>query len=195
MGSRIPAAMTGLFLTFFLVSANAANSPLLDGRCGEYEALDAAVHKIDERMNLHVFQNADYVWLCYTLPPESHGVLDLRVESPGLAEPMNLHVSAQLGEWRADHPEEAPQEPNSDAWWNVSDWYSNALRLNGTRETENGRRTHFLWSEARELQLAKSRFGRGEWQLVLDIGMLRSTDGEMIGKRYPADGKFTLTSH
>lgn len=181
-----------LLLSALLLVSNAPAYPLLDGDCAEYAGLRAPVHEIAPGIRLHVFADAGYVWLCYTVPADSHGTLDLRVETPRLDEPLNLHVSAQLGEWRADHPEEAPQDANSDQWWKIRGWYSNALRLNGVRETDNGRRTHFVGSKARELQLSRARFGGGEWRLAFDIGMLRGADGEWTSIRWPRSGPFVV---
>lgn len=126
-----------------------------------------------------LFQDAHYVWLCYALPDESYGTLDLVVDSPKLAEPINLHVSAQLGEWPAGHPGEAPQEAESDRWWKVHGWWSNAVSWNGVRETDQGPRANFRASEGRELQLSKTRFGSGTWRLRFSIDNVRNADAGM----------------
>ncbi|AKS42554.1 hypothetical protein [Wenzhouxiangella marina] len=157
----------------------AAQYPLLDGRCDEYRSIGAHVIAESDTISVLLFQDADYVWLCYTLPGDSYGTLDLEVDSPGLADPLNLHVSAQLGEWRVDHPEEVPQSAASDRWWKVHGWWSNVVSWNGTRETDDGPRQNFQPSEGRELQLSKARFGRGAWRLRFAIGSLRNADAEM----------------
>ena len=133
----------------------------------------------DDTISVLLFQDADYVWLCYALPEESYGTLDLLVDSPGLADPINLHVSARLGEWQAGHRDEGTQESRSDRWWKIHGWWSNAARWNGMRETDEGPRPGFLKSEGRELQLSKARFGRGTWRLNFSIGAVRDADGEM----------------
>jgi hypothetical protein len=153
--------------------------PLLDGRCDEYQRVGAEVIAEDDTISVLLFQDADYVWLCYALPEESYGTLDLVVDSPGLADPINLHVSARLGEWRAGHRDEGTQESRSDRWWKIHGWWSNAARWNGMRETDEGPRPGFLKSEGRELQLSKARFGRGTWRLNFSIGAVRDADGEM----------------
>ena len=135
-----------------------------------------------------LFQDADYVWLCYALPDQSYGTLDLAVDSPGLADPVNLHVSAQLGEWRVDYPGEAPQNAESNRWWKVHGWWSNAVSWNGARETDQGSRANFQASEGRELQLSKTRFGRGAWRLNFSIGGVRHADGEMKQVILPSKG-------
>lgn len=157
----------------------ATQYPLLDGRCDEYRSIGAAVIAEGGDISVLLFQDADYVWLCYTLPGESYGTLDLVVDSPNLADPVNLHVSAQLGEWRADHPDEVPQNADSDLWWKVHGWWSNAVSWNGVRETDQGQRAKFRASEGRELQLSKARFGRGVWRLRFSIGGVRNADASM----------------
>ena len=132
-----------------------------------------------DNLSVLLFQDADYVWLCYALPEQSYGTLDLVVDSPGLADPVNLHVSAQLGEWRVGHPGEEPQDAESDRWWKVHGWWSNAVSWNGTRETDQGPRPNFQASEGRELQLSKARFGRGTWRLNFSIGSVRDADNGM----------------
>ena len=169
--------------------------PLLDGVCDEYSQLESRVYELPHGVQLNLVQDADYVWLCYSLPPESYGTLDLRIETPALEDPLNLHVSAQLGEWRADHPDEAPVGPSSDIWWRIEGWSANSVRINGTRETPQGPRPHFLADVGRELQLSKSRFGRGEWRLRFEIRNVQ-VGGEDVTILYPAqegDGPRALT--
>ena len=69
--------------------ASAPAYPLLDGRCDEYQRIGSEVLAEDDTISVLLFQDDDYVWLCYALPEESYGTLDLRVDSPGLAEPIN----------------------------------------------------------------------------------------------------------
>jgi len=152
---------------------------LLDGRCDEYRHIGAEVVAEGGDISVFLFQDAYYVWLCYALPDESYGTLDLVVDSPELVNPVNLHVSAQLGEWRADRPDEAPQNAESDQWWKVRGWWSNAVSWNGVRETDQGPRANFRASAGRELQMSKTRFGRGTWRLRFSIGSVRNTDAGM----------------
>lgn len=169
--------------------AGTAHYPLLDGRCDEYAHIGAEVIAEGDGISVLLFQDASYVWFCYTLPDRSYGTLDLVVDSPGLAETVNLHVSAQLGEWRVDHPEDVPQSAESDRWWNVQGWWSNAVAWNGTRETDDGPRPNFQASAGRELQLSKTRFGKGAWRLRFTIGSVRNADSDMKQIVLPAEGK------
>jgi len=70
--------------------------PLLDGDCGEYESLETSTYSMSPEVTLSIFQDASYLWLCYSLPPQSFGTLDLEVQAPGLQSSLNLHVSAPL---------------------------------------------------------------------------------------------------
>ena len=114
--------LLSLLLAAFAVGAaergGTPGYPLLDGDCGEYAALAQAKHRVSDDVALYVFQDHDYVWFCYTLPANSFGMADLTVAAPALKKPLNLHVSAQLGEWPADEPDAAPASPDSPQWWN-----------------------------------------------------------------------------
>lgn len=151
--------------------------PLLDGDCSEYASLAQQTLQIAPGVELNVFQDSDYVWFCYGYPAGSYGALDLIVDAPGLEEPLNLHVSAQLGEWPAARPDEAPQEENSDLWWVVSGWWANSVSINGRRETDDGWQFKYRPTPGRELQISKERFGRGVWHLKFDISLIRTADG------------------
>jgi hypothetical protein len=131
----------GIGAAAFLVGAASAtvSSPMLDGACSEYENLKAARVMIDTDLTMQVYQDTDYVWLCIALPPQSFGTIDLQISSQGLPAPLNLHVSAQLGEWRADVPGDAPQTAASDKWWNISKWTANPLQFNGMAKTTTAR--------------------------------------------------------
>lgn len=180
-------ATVGLAGFIGAAQADATQYPLLDGRCDEYRRIGAEVVAEGDDISVLLFQDADYVWLCYTLPDESYGTLDLVVDSPGLDSPINLHVSAQLGEWHLDHPDEVPQNADSDHWWKVYGWWSNAVSWNGTRETDQGPRANFQASKGRELQLSKTRFGRGVWRLSFTIGGVRNADAGMTRVVLPSD--------
>lgn len=187
---NLQAFLLGLAVSIPTIQANATEYPLLDGRCDEYRSLPAKVIARGDGVSVRLFQDTDYVWLCYDLPEGSYGTLDLVVEAPGLPDPLNLHVSAQLGEWRAEHPDEAPQSSDSKLWWKIDGWWANAVSLNGMRDTDEGSRPNFLPSEGRELQISKERFGRGTWRLRFSINAVQTPDGEMNQVAFPsADGQ------
>jgi len=137
--------------------------PLLDGRCDEYPAVPHEQHVIARDVALFVFQDRDYVWLCVTLPPNELGALDLDIAAPGLAAPLDLHASAQLGEWPVGTA--PPDDAASDRWGNQRGWTALTVPFHGMRDGAPA----FAHPLARELQLAKQRFGRGAWQLRLHL--------------------------
>jgi len=173
------------------ILAQEPGSPLMDGRCNEYATLAQEHHALAPQVDLHVFQDDDYVWLCYSLPPESHGTLDMYIDAPRLAQPLNLHVSAQLGEWPADG--EGPSGARSEQWWQVDGWWANTAHFNGSRGEGENRRPYFRPSEGRELQMSKEHFGRGEWRLQLDIQGLEVPGGRIIFPEDVGDEREVMT--
>lgn len=171
--------------------------PLLDGACDEYTTLAQVRHQVSTDVTLYVFQDRDYVWLCYTLPANSFGMADLTIASPGLEEAINLHVSAQLGEWPADEPDAAPASADSAQWWNHRGWSGTTVPFNGAKATldEVGRPKvdyNFRMTRARELQLSKQRFGRGQWRWHIDIRNVADGKGGQASLRFPARGEHAL---
>lgn len=174
-----------------------AGYPLLDGECDEYPGLAQSKHAVADDVVLYVFQDRDYVWLCYTLPPDSFGMADLTIAAPGLDKPLNLHVSAQLGEWPAGEPDAAPATPDSPQWWNHRGWSGTTVPFNGAKATlDNAGKPkvdyNFRMTRARELQLSKQRFGRGEWRWHIDIRNIADGKGGQTSLRFPKVGEQTL---
>ena len=174
-----------------------ADYPLLDGVCDEYPALAHARHRIADDVDLYLFQDRDYVWLCYTLPPDSFGMADLTLAAPGLEAPLNLHVSAQLGEWPANRPEAAPAGPDSPLWWNHRGWSGTTVPFNGAKASLDAAGKpkvdyNFRRTRGRELQLSKARFGRGEWRWHIDIRNVADGKGGQRAFRFPETGERTL---
>lgn len=171
--------------------------PLLDGDCGEYAVLAQARYEVSDAVTLYLFQDRDYVWLCYTLPENSFGMADLVVDAPALDAPLNLHVSAQLGEWPAGKPEAAPASADSAQWWNHRGWTGTTVRFNGAKAElddagKPGVDYNFRLSPARELQLSKQRFGRGQWRWHIDIRNVADGKGGQASLRFPKAGEQTL---
>lgn len=196
--SILRASIVTIFTTCFLTSVSANPShkepPMIDGQCDEYSELGAMSMKIDDAVTLQIYQNQHFVWLCYNYPDGSYGTLDMIVDAPGLKEAMNLHISAQLGEWPAEKPDMAPSESNSPLWWNHKGWTANEVWFNGYRmhETDNGEEQVANWrnAPAREIQLSKTYFGRGEWKLRLDINAIQGKDDKSYSIVYPSEDKF-----
>lgn len=167
-------------------------SPMLDADCSEYPALGAVRQQVAPGMDLYIYQDAHYVWMCYTLPPGSRGQLDMQLQAPALASVLNLHVSAQLGEWPLDRDELVPKSPESDRWWETSGWTGTVLRINGMDTSGPAPRYRWKDARAREVQLSKARFGRGEWRFSMDIHQVRQGDGALREVRFPSQGTYSL---
>jgi hypothetical protein len=165
----------------------------VDGDCGEYAALGAHRETVDQHVTLTVHQDSHFVWLCYTLPPNSFGFLDLRIASAVLAKPLNLHVSAQLGEWPADEPDLAPRGEDSELWWTIDGWTANWQWYHGVDASGSSPKPIFKFAPGREVQLSKQRFGDGVIELVLNIGRIRRADGREYSLRFPQSGVYTLS--
>lgn len=174
-----------------LAETTAPAPPMVDGDCGEYAALGAQRHVVDADVALSIHQDRHCIRVCCTLPEHSFGMLDMRVESDALAKPLNLHVSAQLGEWPADDPEAAPRSASSDVRWRT--------RLDGQLAAVSWAghlgciaRPAFVHARGREVQLARSRFGSGPVRLVLDIARIRRADSSDSALRVPERGVLTV---
>lgn len=181
--------ITFLPVLFFYSCHNTTNPapPLVDGSCQEYEGLEAQIIALDYGVKLHMYQDDHYVWFCYCYADGSFGTLDMEVESPNLDGPLNLHVSAQLGEWPINQPELAPKNSQSDKWWNHKGWTANEVWMNGLNRTEERTSPRWKNAPARELQLSKTRFGRGDWKIKMQINSVKKPDEGLASITFPAD--------
>ena len=135
---------------------------------------------------MYIHQDEHYVWLAFDYPAGSYGILDMELVSSKQANPLNLHISAQLGEWLVSDTINRPKTPESDLWWQTSGWTANALWFNGNTADPNGNaEPKFKASPARELQLSKARFGRGLWQFSIRLNGLIDTTGVFYSVRFP----------
>jgi hypothetical protein len=169
---------------------------MVDGDCAEYAKLPAKHIKVADGITLHVYDNEDYVWMCYTYPDGSLGMLDMKLKTDKLTSPLNLHVSAQLGEWPADRDDLVPKSAESNQWWNISGWTANNVWANGIDTSGPQPRIRLRNARARELQLSKERFGHGDWQFSMAIHNLRDSSGKTYRVSFPADGSlYTFPTH
>jgi hypothetical protein len=157
--------------------------PMVDGHCTHYAPKTRT--DVADGVALFIRQDKDYVWLCITLPEGSFGVADVHLDAPNLSQPLNLHVSAQLGEWNANDPDGAPDTSDSAEWWNNKGWIANWVHFNGMRESDSGRRPNFRHSPGREFQLSKDRFGRGSWKMLFKLVSVANPAGGMQSITYP----------
>lgn len=162
--------------------------PLVDGDCTDYRQPGARSFPVAAGIVLHVAEDEHFVWFCYTYPAGSMAQLDMTVRTPRLAEALNLHVSAQLGEWPAGRADLAPTDPNSDLWWNTRGWTANTLHINGMDTSGPAPRYRWKPTPGRELQLSKQRFGSGRWEFSMAIYQVRQADA-MRTVNFPSDGK------
>lgn len=181
-----------MLATLITAAAAAFAEPMLDGRCDDHVEA-APTHAAGEGVTAYVRQTDEHVWLCFAVPEGSYATLDLRVEAPGLAKPMNLHASAQLGEWVTDDPAAAPKDGSSEIWWrDVAGWWGSTTPFNGMATTAAGRQINFRTVRGREMQLSKQRFGSGEWKLVATLSDVAVPGKDPVTIRWPASGEFAL---
>ncbi|MGE0589950.1 MAG: hypothetical protein AB7O48_15335 [Cyclobacteriaceae bacterium] len=160
-------------------------APLVDGSIDDYKALGVKPVTIADSVNLYTYQNEHYCWLAYDYPEGSFGTMDLKLLSPSFQDTINLHVSAQLGEWMLTPDSPKPDNANSDLWWNANGWTANTVWINGMDRSGEQPRFRFKNANARELQLSKARFGKGQWKLKLMIRSLKGENGEFFDINYP----------
>lgn len=180
--------IAALVLTVNITGICQLAPPLVDGNCGEYKTLGSDSLKLDDQVTLYFYQDKHYLWMCYNYLEGSYGTLDLKLDTDQLVEPINLHVSGQLGEWPANDPEAAPKNPESDKWWNNIGWTANPIWINGMDKSGETPRYRFKNALAREMQLSKGRFGRGDWKFTLEIRSLKNPKGEYYNITFPAAG-------
>ncbi len=169
--------------------------PMVDGRNTEYAALNVTPIKLADAVNLYLYQNSAYVWISYDYPEGSFGTLDMAISTKKIKKTLNLHISAQLGEWPVGVDSLRPTTANSDLWWNHKGWIANNLWVNGI-DTLSYDAPEFKIKngEIREIQLSKARFGSGEWKIKLNINAIKTREGQFTSIKFPADQEYyTLT--
>lgn len=169
----------------------AQSHPMVDGKNTEYHQLGVIPVQLAEGVQLYVFQNDSYVWISYDFPEGSYATLDMALKTEKLPKALNLHVSAQLGEWPLGEDAQIPMSASSELWWNNQGWTANTLWPNGIDSTsQRGPQIIFKNGTMREVQLDKKRFGRGEWKVRLEINALRSKEGRFTSLTFPESGMY-----
>ncbi|MCB9196512.1 MAG: hypothetical protein H6598_09835 [Flavobacteriales bacterium] len=163
-------------------------TPMVDGTIEDFVEMQIIPIVISENVNLYIHQNAQYVWFGYTYPEGSFGTLDMLITSQNIPDTLNLHVSAQIGEWYSNQPETIPNSPESENWWNMKGWIANPVWING-KDTTNDQ-VKFKNSPAREIQMSKLRFGTGLWKIKFKIKLIKTYNGEFSNLSYPKDDTF-----
>ena len=167
--------------------------PFLDGDCSEYPDLGADRLALADGVQMLAAQDSEAVYLCLPLTEGSFGMMEIEIDTPELVSPLNLHISAQLGEWPLGAP--APDSPTSEVWWNTQGWFANTAAFNGMTEYDGVPGPRFKTAKGREVVLSKSRFGTGPWDLRFRVSGL-VVDGQNTSLTYPADDEapYVLTS-
>lgn len=156
-----------LTLALFLSNmVNAHRSPMVDGDCTEYSKINSKPIELSKDVSWYIYQDEDYVWFCFTYPKDGMGMIDLQIETDKIGSTMNLHSSAQLGEWIVN-VDSMPKTQTSAKWWNNKGWIASFSRFNGVLEANDYSKNpvNFRRPKATEMQLSKKRFGRGEWKI------------------------------
>lgn len=155
---------------------------LLDGRCDRDEYHQAAVVEIGPEQVAYLMRSGPFAALCVPLRPPGLGTLDLYLVTPGQPVPINLHVSAQVGErWRVG------ESWTAEAWWNHQGWAANWVPFEGFAGEGENRRARFGSSSARELLLDLGRFGFGRWRYRLEVRHVTGADGVERDLVYPSE--------
>ncbi len=171
--------MNRLVIAFFGVLAAAApahaaieppfGAPILmDGKCDDSEWRDAMEAAVAPGHVLRVKRTERYVFMCITYPDDSFGTLEGYVTTARQTTPLNIHVSAKVGD-RLWTEEGWPRFE----WWAAEGWWSNAVRYNSFEDGEQ----RFLGAPAREIQFDLDHFGREDWRIMFDMYYGRRDDG------------------
>ncbi|MEO9485113.1 MAG: hypothetical protein ABJG47_16755 [Ekhidna sp.] len=165
--------------------------PMVDGNIADFLRLGVEPINLMDGVNLYFYQDEYFVWLAYDYPENSFGTMDLKLLTPNLADTLNIHVSAQLGEWYLKEGAPRPDNPLSELWWNHTGWYANEVWSNGIDRSNENARPKFKNGKAREIQLEKDRFGKGEWIMKAEIRAIQTPNG-FASVTFPEEGMHTL---
>jgi hypothetical protein len=159
------------------LTAGVAHVVLLDGRCETTEWARAGRLDLGAGATLLVQEDADHVFVCVRGPPGGLNMLDLYLVSDRVATPVDLHVSAQVGE------RTLTQTGWPDwTWRNQAGWYGTPVPFAGM--TTDGR-PDFARDTDRELQLSKARFGALPWRIRVDVQFMGAD--RKLNALYPVD--------
>lgn len=179
------------FLLLFAITLAAQTPPIVDGNCSDFPA-NSRKEKIADGVDLLIHQDKHFVWLCYGYSDGSFATTDIKLKSKAFPNGLNLHVSAQLGEWPVDKPELSPKTAESELWWSFSGWTANTVWINGMDRSGTTPRYKFKNAKAREIQIGKQRFGRGDWRFSMEVRAIRSPDGKNFDATFPVSGEYLL---
>ena len=153
---------------------------LLDGRCDGEEYKGSASVDLGHGVTMKVIRVGSQLGLCIPLRPGSLGTLDLFLVTPRQRQPLNLHVSAQIGERQligGRWPEWA--------FWNHRAWAAPWVPFEGFDGEGAERRPRWGTGAARELVLDTRRFGEGRW--LFRVELRRVMDPASVGSAAPTE--------
>lgn len=130
-----------------------------DGKCQQEEWRDASEKIVNDKYKLLFKKSADYVYVCVKPSKEGQFWVDLYI-APEDKKFYTLHASAKLGE-RVLEGEKWKEWTTDWAWWDISDWWANVLRMTNKRE--------YLPHHAIEFQIGRNRFIGKEWRAMFEI--------------------------
>lgn len=154
---------------------------IVNGKCNDWEWNNANSTNLGQGVKLKTQQTNNLLYLCFELPPESIGTVDMYIDTPKLKAPKLLHVSAKAGEKINDS--------DSWDWWNNEYWNANVSRFDKCPSESPKGFGYFTDAPAREFQFYKPAFGEGEWKLLIKLHSIKSADGKYIEFKYPEKGK------
>ena len=155
---------------------------LLDNNCEAAEWADAAATEVGQGVTLLAKADEDYVYLCWKLPPESLGTLDLYLIVPGEAS-RNMHISAQVGDrW---------QKPDGSwtdyVWGEHPGWFGPPVAFRGYETRADGSRVaRFADNPGREMQISRD-ISRARWAFMFEMRALGPGRANTI--TWPVGGK------
>lgn len=167
----VPAAATTAIV------AEAAARPMLDGRCDDPAYQDATAHALGDGVGLFAVSDALSFTLCIALPQPGFAALDLVLE-PEVGGPVELHVSARLGE--------RPWTPTVARPWTfepVSGWFSPVTPY----VAMEGAAPRFRDVSAREIQFDRTQFDASSYGSRVSISALSPSAGERLSAGHAGD--------
>ncbi|MDB5367540.1 MAG: hypothetical protein JWM77_3467 [Rhodospirillales bacterium] len=149
------------------LTAGVAQTVLLDGRCEAAEWARAARLDLGSGASLLVQEDADHVFVCVRGPAGGLNTLDLYLVTDRAPVPVDLHVSAQVGERTLTQSGWPDWQ-----WRNQTGWYGTPVPFAGMTDLEGAPRPAFARDTDRELQLSKARFGPLPWRIRVDVQVM-----------------------
>jgi len=155
-------------------------SVMLDGQIEPGEWDKALKVKVSDSLSLYFQQDASNLYLALANPfgQQTLMAVDFYVE-PEEHVLLNLHASAKLGERTLQG-----QDYGEWNWWNNRQWYANVVR------TGNNASQRFIFDEAKEFQIRKSRLKNRNLKLMFEI-----TYPESMMTTFPANAASTSTEN